>query len=112
MELGQVRFLPFLLTKFIAMPYRCRKNFRHGKTPYKIDQPFKADSVTINSMLSRGLLYETKEDKRAYNVTDKVHLEKDVNTKTMYYVKRGNQIIDRLSKVKAQQLMEELNGLS
>ena len=93
------------------MPYRCRKNFRYGRTPYKIDQPFKADDATMKSMLSRGLLYETKEDKRAYNVTDKVHIEKDENTKTMYYVKKGNQIIDRLSKNKAVALMEELNGL-
>lgn len=63
-------------------------------------------------MLGRGLLYETKEDKKAYSVNDKVYIEKDKNTKTMYYVKKGNQIIDRLSKAKATELMEDLNGLS
>jgi len=94
------------------MPYRCRKNFRYGKQPYKIDQPFNADSATLADMLNRGLLYETKEDKRAYDKNDKIHLEKDKTTKTMYYVKKGNQIIDRLTKSKAEKLMEELNGLA
>ena len=61
-------------------------------------------------MLGRGLLYETKEDKRAYSLDSKVYIEKDKNTKTMYYVKKGNQIIDRLPKSKAEQLKEELNA--
>lgn len=94
------------------MPYRCRKNFRYGKQPYKIDQPFKGPKDVVSDMLGRGLLYETKEDKKAYSVNDKVYIEKDKNTKTMYYVKKGNQIIDRLSKAKATELMEDLNGLS
>lgn len=94
------------------MAYRCRKNFRYGKQPYKIDEPFQGDNVTVTDMLQRGLLYETKEDKRAYNKTDKIHLEKDVTTKTMYYVKKGNQIIDRLTRSKAEKLMDELNGLA
>jgi hypothetical protein len=90
--------------------YRCRKNFRYGKQPYKIDQPFKADNATMADMLKRGLLYETKEDKKAYNATDKVHIEKDNNTKTMYYVKKGNQIIDRIPEPKAIKLRDELNA--
>jgi hypothetical protein len=94
------------------MPYRCRKNFRYGKKPYKIDQAFNADSSTLTDMLKRGLLYETKEDKRAYNKADKIHIEKDETTKTMYYVKKGNQIIDRMTKSKAVKLMDELNGLA
>lgn len=94
------------------MSYRCRKNFRFGKKPYKIDEPFKADAATMSNMLKRGLLYETKEDKKAYNVTAKVYIEKDENTKTMYYVKKGNQIIDRLPEQKAIKLKDELNGVS
>lgn len=92
------------------MPYRCRKNFRYGKKPYKIDQPFNGPKDVVNDMLTRGLLYETKEDKRAYSLESKVHIEKDKNTKTMYYVKKGNQIIDRLPKSKAEQLKKELNA--
>jgi hypothetical protein len=94
------------------MAYKCRKNFRYGKQPYKIDQPFEADNATMADMLKRGLLYETKEDKKAYKKTDVVYIEKDESTKTMYYVKKGNQIIDRLNHKKATELMEELNGLS
>jgi len=92
------------------MPYRCRKNFRHGKKPYKIDDPFNAPKNELNSMLERGLLYETKEDKRSYSVNAKYHLEKDENTKTMHFVMKGNQIIDRLPKHKAEQKIEELNN--
>jgi hypothetical protein len=90
--------------------YRCRKNFRFGKKPYKIDQPFKGSKDMVNDMLKRGLLYETKEDKTAYSLDNKVYIEKDKNTKTMYYVKKGNQIIDRLPESKAEQLKEELNA--
>lgn len=61
-------------------------------------------------MLERGLLYETKEDKRSYSVNAKYHLEKDENTKTMHFVMKGNQIIDRLPKHKAEQKIEELNN--
>jgi len=78
---------------------------------YGIDDPFKGDKVTINDMIKRGLLYETKENKTAYKKDDIVHIEKDESTKTMYYVKKGNQIIDRLTKTKAIELMEQLNGL-
>lgn len=92
------------------MPYRCRKNFRYGKQPYKIDDPFNAPKNELNSMLERGLLYETKEDKRSYSVNAKYHLEKDENTKTMHFVMKGNQIIDRLPKHKAEQKIEELNN--
>tara|TARA_Y100001972_G_C7620823_1_gene311318 strand:- start:444 stop:728 length:285 start_codon:yes stop_codon:yes gene_type:complete len=94
------------------MAYKCRKNFRYGKQPYKINQPFNADSATMADMLKRGLLYETKEDKKAYKKEDKIHIEKDDTTKTMYYVKKGNQIIDRLTKAKAEKLMDELNELA
>lgn len=92
------------------MPYRCRRNFRYGKQPYKTDQPFKGPKNVVEDMLNRGLLYETKEDKRAYTVDAKVHIEKDTNTKTMYYVKKGNQIIDRLPESKAKKLRDELNA--
>ena len=100
----------FLQTNTLIMKYRCRKNFRYGKQPYKIDDPFNAPKNELNSMLERGLLYETKEDKRSYSVNAKYHLEKDANTKTMYYVKKGNQMIDRLPKTKAEKLVEELNN--
>lgn len=92
------------------MKYRCRKNFRYKSTPYKIDDPFVAPKNEMNSMLERGLLYISKEDKRPYSNTAKHHMEKDANTKTMYYVKKGNQIIDRLPKTKAEKLVEELNN--
>jgi hypothetical protein len=61
-------------------------------------------------LLYKGLAYETKEDKRAYTVEAKAYMEKDENTKTMYYVKKNNQIIDRLPKYKAEKLVEELNA--
>lgn len=91
------------------MAYKCRKNFRYGKKPYKIDQPFNADNATMADMLKRGLLYETKEDKKAYKVSDEHHIEKDTNTKTMFYVMKGNQIVDRLPKKKAEKLRDKLN---
>ena len=90
--------------------YRCRRNFRLGKKPYKIDQPFKGPKDLINDMFNRGLLYETKEDKMAYSLDNKVYIEKDENTKTMYYVKKGNQIIDRLPEPKAFKVKDELNA--
>jgi len=92
------------------MPYRCRKNFRYGRKPYKIDDAFNAPKEELQSMLKRGLLYETKEDKRSYSVDAKYHMEKDQNTKTMHYVMKGNQIIDRLPEPKAKKLVEELNN--
>lgn len=92
------------------MPYRCRKNFRYGKQPYKIDQPFKGPKDVLADMLNRGLLYETKENKEVYSKEDKVYIEKDKNTKTMFYVKKGNQIIDRLNEQKAIKLKDELNA--
>ena len=64
----------------------------------------------VSDLLNRGLIYETKEDKRPYHRDTKYTLEKDENTKTMYYVMKGNQIIDRLNKAKAKKLVEELNN--
>lgn len=92
------------------MPYKCRKNFRYKSHPYKIDDDFNGRKQDIQSMLNRGLLYQTKEDKRSYSVNAKYHMEKDTNTKTMHYVMKGNQIIDRLPKNKAEKLVEELNN--
>lgn len=79
---------------------------------YNVDDPFKGDKVTVSDMLKRGLLYETKEDKVPYKKEPKIYIEKDESTKTMYYIKKGNQIIDRLNKSKAIELMEHLNGLT
>ena len=64
----------------------------------------------VSDLLNRGLIYKTKEDKRPNHRDTKYILKKDENTKTMYYVMKGNQIIDRLPKSKAKKLVEELNN--
>jgi hypothetical protein len=92
------------------MPYRARRSFIHRNQRIKKNDPLKLDKGSIADLLSKGLAYETKEDKQAYTVDAKAFIEKDENTKTMYYVKRNNQIIDRLTKSKAEKLVEELNA--
>ncbi len=84
----------------------------HARKMYSVDDTFKSDKVTVSDMLKRGLLYQTKEDKIPYKKDSKVFIEKDKSTKTMYYIKKGNQILDRLNKTKAIELMEQLNGVS
>jgi len=84
----------------------------HSRKMYNVDDSFKGDKGTVSDMLKRGLLYQTKEDKIPYKKDSKVFIEKDESTKTMYYIKKGNQIIDRLNKTKAIELMEQLNGVS
>ncbi len=92
------------------MPYRARRSFIHRNQRIKKNDPLKLDKGSIADLLSKGLAYETKEDKQAYTIDAKAFIEKDENTKTMYYVKRNNQIIDRLTKSKAEKLVEELNA--
>ena len=92
------------------MPYRARRSFIYRNQRIKKNDPLKLDKTSIADLLHKGLAYETKEDKRAYTVDAKAYIEKDENTKTMYYVKRNNQIIDRLTKSKAEKLVEELNA--
>ncbi len=92
------------------MPYRARRSFIHRNQRIKKNDPLKLDKGSIADLLSKGLAYETKEDKKAYTVDAKAFIEKDESTKTMYYVKRNNQIIDRLTKSKAEKLVEELNA--
>jgi len=92
------------------MAYRARRSFIHKNKRIKKNEPIKGDAVSIASLLSRGLAYETKEDKRAYSKSAEAYIEKDTNTKTMYYVKKNNQIIDRLPEYKAKKLVEELNA--
>lgn len=89
--------------------YRCRRNFRIHNTRFKVGDVFKGSKDKANDLLNRGLIYESKEDKRPYFKDDKYTLEKDSNTKTMYYVMKGNQVIDRLSKSKAENLVKEMN---
>ena len=60
--------------------------------------------------MNRGLAYETKEEKKAFAKNADAYIEKDETTKTMYFVKKNNQIIDRLPKSKAQKLVKELNA--
>ena len=87
------------------MSYRCRKNFRLGRERYKIGDKFSIkDKATTADFLERGLIYETKEDKRPYYKDDKYTMEKDETTKTMWYVMKGNQIVDRMSKKNAENL--------
>lgn len=90
--------------------YRARRSFIHRNERIKKNDPVKLDKASLSDFLNRGLVYETKEDKRAYTVEAKAYLEKDENTKTMYYVKKNNQIIDRLPKYKAEKLIKELNA--
>ena len=92
------------------MSYRARRSFIHKNTRIKKNDPVSLDPNSIQSLLSKGLLYETKEDKRAYQKNAKAYMEKDENTKTMYYVKRNNQILDRLPESKAKKLVEDLNA--
>jgi len=92
------------------MPYRARRSFIHRNKRIKKNDPLKLDKGSIADLLNKGLAYETKEDKRAYTKDAKAFIEKDESTKTMYYVKRNNQIIDRLTKSKAEKLVEELNA--
>ena len=92
------------------MPYRARRSFIHRNQRIKKNDPLKLDKNSMADLLNRGLAYETKEDKRAYTKEAKAFIEKDENTKTMYYVKRNNQIIDRLPESKAKKLVEELNA--
>lgn len=92
------------------MPYRARRSFIHRNKRIKKNDPLKLDKNSMTGLLNRGLAYETKEDKRAYTKDAKAYIEKDENTKTMYYVKRNNQIIDRLPESKAKKLVEELNA--
>ena len=92
------------------MPYRAKRSFIHRNKRIKKNEPLKLDKNSMADLLNRGLAYETKEDKRAYTKEAKAFIEKDENTKTMYYVKRNNQIIDRLPKSKAKKLVEELNA--
>ncbi len=92
------------------MAYRARRSFIYKNKRIKKNDPIKADAPSIASFLSRGLAYETKEDKRAYSKNAEAYIEKDTNTKTMYYVKKNNQIIDRLPEYKAKKLVEELNA--
>lgn len=95
------------------MTYRCRKNFRVGRERFKIGDKINIGNKAMTTdFLERGLIYETKEDKRPYYKDTKYTMEKDDSTKTMYYVMKGNQIIDRLSKKNAEKLVEELNGNS
>jgi hypothetical protein len=92
------------------MPYRARRSFIHRNKRIKKNEPLKLDKNSMADLLNRGLAYETKEDKRAYTKEAKAFIEKDESTKTMYYVKRNNQIIDRLPESKAKKLVEELNA--
>lgn len=92
------------------MPYRARRSFIHRNQRIKKNDTLKLDKGSIADLLYKGLAYETKEDKLAYTVDAKAFIEKDESTKTMYYVKRNNQIIDRLTKSKAEKLVEELNA--
>lgn len=57
--------------------------------------------------------YRTKEDKRAYKVTKKgepATIEWDAGP--MFYVKRGDEVIDRLPKAEAEKLRDKINGVS
>lgn len=92
------------------MPLRAKRNFIFKNKRIKKNDPLNLDKNSLADLLSRGLAYETKEDKRAYSKDAKAFIEKDENTKTMYYVKKNNQIIDRLTKSKAEKLVEELNA--
>ena len=92
------------------MPYRAKRSFIHRNKRIKKNEPLKLDKNSMADLLNRGLAYETKEDKRAYTKEAKAFIEKDESTKTMYYVKRNNQIIDRLPESKAKKLVEELNA--
>lgn len=92
------------------MPYRAKRSFIHRNKRIKKNDPLKLDKNSMADLLNRGLAYETKEDKRAYTKQAKAFIEKDESTKTMYYVKRNNQIIDRLPESKAKKLVEELNA--
>lgn len=94
----------------IIIMYRARRSFIHRNQRIKKNDPVKLDKISLNDFLNRGLVYETKEDKRAYTIEAKAYMEKDENTKTMYYVKKNNQIIERLPKYKAEKLVEELNA--
>ncbi len=94
----------------LTIMYRARRSFIHKNQRIKKNDPLKLDKTSITELLYKGLAYETKEDKRAYTVEAKAYMEKDENTKTMYYVKKNNQIIDRLPKYKATKLVEELNA--
>ena len=92
------------------MPLRAKRNVIFKNKRIKKNDPLNLDKNSLADLLSRGLAYETKEDKRAYSKDAKAFIEKDENTKTMYYVKKNNQIIDRLTKSKAEKLVEELNA--
>ncbi len=91
------------------MVYRCRRNFRIQNTRFKVGDVFKGSKDKVNDLLTRGLIYISKEDKRPYFNDDKYTIEKDSSTKTIYYVIKGNQIVDRLVKSKAEKLARELN---
>jgi hypothetical protein len=94
----------------LTIMLRARRSFIHKNQRIKKNDPLKLDKTAMAELLYKGLAYETKEDKRAYTKEAKAYMEKDETTKTMYYVKKNNQIIDRLPKYKAEKLVEELNA--
>ena len=92
------------------MNYRAKRSFIHKNKRIKKNEHLNLDKNSLQNLLSKGLAYETKEDKNAYSAQAKVYMEKDESTKTMYYVKKNNEILDRLPEYKAKKLVEELNA--
>lgn len=100
------------------MEYIARRPFASFEPGSDLIEP--GETVTIRSksvakdMQQKGLIwpnYRTKEDKRAYKVSkEPATIEWDAGP--MFYVKRGNEVIDRLPKSEAEALRDKLNGVS
>lgn len=70
---------------------------------------------TAKRMQEKGLVwphYSTKEDKRAVKIERKQKVTIKHDAGAMFFIMRGDEIIDRLTKKKAVKLRDELNGVS
>jgi len=74
----------------------------------KAGDKIKVRKQDVQKLKRKNLIYETKEDKRAYNADAKATIEHDGGP--MFLVKKGDQVIDRLTKAEAETKRDEING--
>ena len=88
--------------------YRALRAFLHHGKRIKTGDVVDFPKPVANDYKERGLIYESKEEKRVYDRTTKATIEHDGGP--MFLVKKGHQVIDRLKKSEAEQLRDEINA--
>ena len=90
------------------MEYRATRPFKMQGKNIKAGDKVEARKQDLQKLKRKNLIYETKEDKRAYNADAKATIEHYGGK--YFLVKQGDQVIDKLPKSEAEEKRDEING--